>query len=204
MGFYSRVILPRLLDWSLSDNVYAQYRQELLSEVSGDVLEIGFGTGLNLSYYPQRIQQIIAIDANPGMNQLATKRIRNSPIRVDHRVINGENQPMPDGSFDSVVSTWTLCSIANVERAIQEIYRVLRPGGKFYFIEHGLSTEPPVQVWQNRLTPLQQMIADGCHLNRNIEQLVEKQFNAKIEKFYAPDTPKIFGYMYKGVATKPA
>ena len=203
MGFYSQVILPQCLDWAMSDPTLAHYRDDVLAEVTGNVLEIGFGTGLNLSHYPQHLEKLTTIDANPGMNRIAKKRIQNSSIKVDHRVLNGESLPMADGSFDSVVSTWTLCSIAKVDRAIQEIHRVLKPGGKFYFIEHGLSDEPKVQVWQNRLTPIQKIIADGCHFNRNIQQIVEKQFNnLTIEQFYDPKLPKIGGYMYKGVATK--
>lgn len=203
MGFYSRKILPYLLDWAMSDQSLTAYRQDVLANVQGEVLEIGFGTGLNLSYYPEDIHKIIAIDANPGVNALAQKRIQASSITVDHRVLNGENLPMADNTFDSVVSTWTLCSIANVEQALKEIYRVLKPGGRFFFVEHGLSNEPNIQVWQNRLTPLQKIIADGCHLNRNIRQLVENQFNTvTLEEFYADKTSKIIGYLYKGVATK--
>ena len=110
---------------------------------------------------------------------------------------------MNDNSFDAVVSTWTLCSIPNIEKALSEIYRVLKPGHKFYFIEHGLSDEATIQVWQNRLTPLQKIIADGCHLNRDMKQLVETQFNqVEIQEFYAEDMPKVSGYMYQGVASK--
>ncbi|MBC6475555.1 MAG: class I SAM-dependent methyltransferase [Hormoscilla sp. GM102CHS1] len=203
MGFYSQVILPRALDWMMSDPVLTQYRQEVLSEVSGEVLEIGFGTGLNLPHYPESLQKLTAIDANPGMNALARKRIQSSGIIVANRVLNGENLPMDDNSFDSVVSTWTLCSIAKVEQALLEIHRVLKPGGKFFFIEHGLSDDPKVQVWQHRLTPLQKIIGDGCHLDRNMKKLVENQFEVlKLEEFYMEETPKIAGYMYKGVATK--
>ncbi|MBW4649186.1 MAG: methyltransferase domain-containing protein [Kastovskya adunca ATA6-11-RM4] len=203
MGFYSNVILPRCLDWAMSDSTLSQYREEVLAEVSGEVLEIGFGTGLNLPHYPKTVEKIITIDANPGMSSIATKRIQSSSIQVDNRVLNGENLPMADNSFDSVVSTWTLCSIAKVEQALKEIHRVLKPGGKFYFIEHGLSNEPKIQVWQNRLTPIQKVIADGCHLNRNIKQLVENNLKiVKLEEFYAPIGSKVVGYMYKGVATK--
>lgn len=203
MSFYSRVILPICFDWALSDPVYSQYRQEVLSEVSGEILEIGFGTGLNLPHYPANIEKIITVDPNSGMNRIARKRIETSKIIVDNKVLSGENLPFADRSFDSVVSTWTLCSIPKVEQALQEIYRVLKPTGKFFFIEHGLSNEPSVQVWQNRLTPIQKVIADGCHLNRNIRQIVEKQFKTlKSEEFYAANTPKVAAYMYKGVATK--
>ncbi len=203
MGFYSQTIAPRLLDWGMSDPSLALYRREVLSDVQGEVLEIGFGTGINLSYYPEHLQQLVTVDANPGMNALAQKRIESSNIRVDNRVLNGENLPMADNTFDCVVSTWTLCSIANVEQALKEIYRVLKPGGRFFFIEHGLSDDPKVQVWQNRLNPINKAIAVGCNLNRNIKELVEAQFkNVTVEQFYTPKSPKISGYMYKGVASK--
>jgi ubiquinone/menaquinone biosynthesis C-methylase UbiE len=203
MGFYSQKILPYLLDWSLADPQIAQYRRSLLADVQGEVLEIGFGTGLNLAYYPEHIRKVVTVDPNPGVHALARKRIESSPITVEHRMLGSENLPMADHSFDSVVSTFTLCSIPAVEQALQEIYRVLRPGGRFFFVEHGLSQEPSIQVWQNRLTPLQKIIADGCHLNRNIRQLVEHQFGSvTLEAFYGEGLPKVFGYLYKGVATK--
>ena len=204
MGFYSRVILPYLLDFSLSDPISTKYRKQVLSEVSGEVLEIGFGTGLNLPHYPENIEKITTIDPNPGMNRLAQKRIESSTITVDNRLLNSENLPFPENSFDSIVSTWTLCSIAKIDKAISELYRVLKPDGKFYFIEHGLSNDPKIQVWQNRLNPIQKKIGDGCHLNRNIKKIVEKQFKIlTIEQFYAIGTPKFLGYHYKGIATKP-
>jgi ubiquinone/menaquinone biosynthesis C-methylase UbiE len=203
MGFYSQVVFPRLLDWGMSSPDIEKYRQEVLAEVSGEVLEIGFGTGLNIPHYPKHIQKLTTIDVNPGMNALAQKRIDASGIEVDNQLLNGESLPMPDNTFDSVISTWTLCSIAKVNLALQEIYRVLKPGGRFFFIEHGLSNEPKIQVWQNRLTPVQKIIADGCHLNRSMQQLIENYFETvKLEQFYAPDLPKVMGYMYKGVATK--
>ena len=204
MGFYSRVILPYLLDFSLSDPISTKYRKQVLSEVSGEVLEIGFGTGLNLPHYPENIEKITTIDPNPGMNRLAQKRIESSTITVDNRLLNSENLPFPENSFDSIVSTWTLCSIAKIDKAISELYRVLKPHGKFYFIEHGLSNDPKIQVWQNRLNPIQKKIGDGCHLNRNIKKIVEKQFKIlTIEQFYAREPPKFLGYHYKGIATKP-
>lgn len=203
MGFYSNVLLPWLVDLSMSDPQLVQYRKQVLSEVSGEVLEIGFGTGLNLPYYPPSVQKLTTIDANAGMKKIAQKRIKNSQITVDNRVLNGENLSMQDESFDTVVTTWTLCSIAKVDQAIEEIYRVLKPEGKFFFIEHGLSNEPSVQVWQNRLNPIQKIIGDGCHLNRNIREIIQRKFKTvSLEEFYAPNIPKAWGYMYKGIATK--
>ncbi len=203
MEFYRQTILPRLLDWSMSQPLFTQYRREVLAQVRGEVLEIGFGSGLNLPHYPDRIAHLTTIDANPGANRLAQSRLRASSITVDNRVLNGEQLPMADGSFDSVVSTWTLCSIQRVEQALREIYRVLKPGGQFFFIEHGLSPEPAVQVWQHRLTPIQKRLVDGCHLDRPIRQLLEQQFDhVTLKEFYGEGLPKFASYLYQGIATK--
>lgn len=220
MGFYSNLVIPYCIDLAMSGSNLEQYRQQLLADVSGEILEIGFGTGLNLPHYPESVTKITTIDPNPGMQKLARSRIAKSPITVDYKVLNGESIPLVDNSFDSIVCTWTLCSIPLVEQAIAEIYRLLKPEGKFFFIEHGLSQDPSIQVWQNRLTPLQkamkcglggfphkqlhqEVIADGCHLNRKISDLVKRQFpNVTTEQFYAPKLPKVIGYMYQGIAVK--
>ena len=203
MGFYSNNILPYLLDWSLSDPNLAIHRREILADVKEEVLEIGFGTGLNLSCYPEHIKRIVTVDINPRIDKLAQKRIQSSNITVDCRILNGESLPMADNTFDSVVSTFTLCSIPNVEQAMAEVYRVIKPGGKFFFVEHGLSNEPKVRVWQNRLTPIQKAIVGGCHLNRNIKQIVENQFKTvSLKEVYADNSPKITAYLYKGIAIK--
>lgn len=203
MGFYSNFIIPFGIDIVMSGATLGEYRQKLLEDVSGEILEIGFGTGLNLPYYPNGVTKITTIDPNPGMKQRSRSRIAAASITVDYQVLNGESLPMADASFDSVVCTWTLCSIPQVDRAIAEVHRLLKPGGKFFFIEHGLSPDVPIQNWQNRLTPMQKVIADGCHLNRNIKNLVEHKFkNVTVEQFYAPKLPKVIGYMYQGIAIK--
>jgi ubiquinone/menaquinone biosynthesis C-methylase UbiE len=204
MNIYSRLIFPRLIDLVMSGEDFSNYRRIVLADAVGSVLEIGFGTGLNLAYYPQgRVEKITTVDVNPGMNKLAQKRIAASSIEVDYQVLNGEKLPMADSTFDTVVSTWTLCSIKQVETAIAEIYRVLKPGGKFLFIEHGLSNEPNIQTWQHRITPIQKVIGDGCHLDRPIRLLIAKQFsNLDIQEFYSTNTPKIGGYFYQGIAIK--
>lgn len=203
MGFYSQVILPPLLDWSLSDAKIAKLRSELLQDVQGEVLEIGFGTGLNLAYYPNHIQKITTVDKNAGMNAFAKRRIQNSQIKVEQLTLSSEQLPIANHTFDSVVSTFTLCSITNVQQALKEIHRVLKPGGRFFFLEHGLSDKPQVQIWQNRLTPLQKIIGDGCHLNRDIYALVAAQFpNIKIQQFTPVNMSEIIAYIYQGVATK--
>ncbi len=204
MGFYSQVIFPRLIDLTMSTSPMGNYRQDILSDVQGEVLEIGFGTGLNLPYYPKHIKKITVIEPNPGMKPLAGKRIQKSDIKVENFVLQGEELPFADESFDSVVSTWTLCSIANIDQALRQIHRVLKPEGRFFVLEHGLSDDPKVEVWQNRLNPIQKVVGDGCHLNRNIKQLIENnQFKfLELEQFYMADLPKFVGYMYKGIATK--
>lgn len=204
MNIYTRFIFPTLIDRVMSGEDLAIYRRELLQDASGEVLEIGFGTGLNLPYYPiDRVRQVTTVEVNPGMKKLASKRMTLSPIRVNFQVLNGENLPMENDVFDTVVSTWTLCSIKHVEQAIGEIYRVLKPGGKFIFVEHGLSNEPDIQIWQHRLTPIQKIIADGCHLDREIKALIAHQFtNLVIKEFYAAGKPKTGGYFYQGIATK--
>jgi ubiquinone/menaquinone biosynthesis C-methylase UbiE len=166
-------------------------------------LEIGFGTGLNLDYYPREMQRLATVDPNPGVNRLAQRRIEASDISVTHLCLSGESLPMADGSFDSVVSTWVLCSIPDVVVAIAEVHRVLRPGGRFFFIEHGLSEDPKLQPWQRRLTPIQKLIGDGCHLDRDIAALVKERFEqVDYQTFYGDRLPKVAGFMYQGVATK--
>jgi ubiquinone/menaquinone biosynthesis C-methylase UbiE len=208
MGIYSRVIFPRLLELTMASDSMTNYRQQLLQTVRGNTLEIGFGTGLNLPHYPTGpagVSALTTVEPNGGMGAIAQKRIAASPIPVQTQQLSGENLPMPDASFDSVVCTWTLCSIANAPQALAEAYRVLKPGGKFFFIEHGLSDEPSIQTWQNRITPVQQIVADGCHLNRKMDELVKAVFDdVEVEAFYAPDLPKVMGYFYRGVATKHA
>ena len=184
---------------------FSSYRRSLLADVSGDVLEIGFGTGLNLAYYPDSVRSLTVIDPNPGVHRLARKRLNNAPMPVTEKQIGGESLPFEANQFDSVVSTWTLCSIPDVDRAIAEAHRVLKPGGKFYFIEHGRSDRPGVRKWQDRITPLQKVIADGCHLNRPIKDLVAAEFaesEMRLKTYVAQMLPEFVGYFYEGVAVK--
>ena len=175
MGFYSRVIFPRLCNFSLDTPVVAKYRREVLAAACGDILEIGFGTGLNLPHYPPTVRKLTVVDPNAGMHRLARQRIEQSGIEVAHRLLNGENLPFESGAFDCVVSTFTLCSIDNVASALAELYRVLKPGGRLLFLEHGLSPEPRVQKWQHRLNWLQMRLGDGCRLDRDMKKLIAAQ-----------------------------
>jgi ubiquinone/menaquinone biosynthesis C-methylase UbiE len=188
----------------LSKSLLARHRRKLLVAAHGDVLEIGFGTGLNLPYYPKGVQKLTAVDPNPGMHRLAKKRIKQRGIEVDQQVLSGERLPFEDSRFDCAVSTFTLCSIQDVAQALGEVYRVLKSGGKFLFLEHGLSQETNVQKWQHRLNWLQVRLANGCHLDRNMKALVAAQpfASVAVEEFYLERTPKTHGYLYRGIATK--
>jgi ubiquinone/menaquinone biosynthesis C-methylase UbiE len=204
MSFFSQVIVPRLCDFLLSKSLLVRHRRGLLADAHGDVLEIGFGTGLNLPYYPERVQKLAAVDPNPGMHRLAQKRIKQSGIEVEEHVLKSERLPFEDGRFDCAVSTFTLCSIEDVAQALSEVYRVLKSSGKLLFLEHGLSSEPRVQKWQRRLSWLQVRLANGCHLDRNIKALVTAQpfVSVEVEEFYLERTPRTHGYLYRGLATK--
>ena len=203
MGIYGRWVLPRLLDWTMTGAPFAQYRQQLLADVAGDVLEIGFGTGLNLAYYPDTVSTLTVIEPNPGMGAIAAPRLAQTSVPVTSRSLRGERMDFKSDRFDYVVSTWTLCSITGIDQALSEIHRVLKPGGKFVFIEHGLSPDPQLQTWQHRLTPLQKRLVDGCHLDRAIAALVQAHFpELTVDTFYAETLPKVGGYFYQGIATK--
>ena len=204
MGVYSRVILPRLCDWVMNDPRMARLRTDLLADVGGEVLEIGCGTGLNLPHYPAHVRRITTVDPNPGMARLARHRVAKSGIAVQQRTLSGEALPFEDGAFDCVVSTWTLCSIPDAGRALHEIYRVLRLGGRFVFLEHGLSDDAGVRRWQRRLNPIQRLLADGCRLDLDVEAVVRgqpfRQF--EVERFVMERTPRTHGTMYRGGAGK--
>jgi ubiquinone/menaquinone biosynthesis C-methylase UbiE len=204
VGFYSQVIFPRICDFVMKRPFVAKHRQGLLAHAHGDVLEIGFGTGLNLPHYPKQVRKITTVDPNVGMNRLAQKRIELSGIEVDQRILRSERLPFEVGTFDCLVSTFTLCSIEEVNQALAEIHRVLKPSGRFLFLEHGLSPEPGVQKWQRRLNCLEMCLGDGCRLDRNIKELVVAQPFAKVEidEFYMEKVPRTHGYLYRGIATK--
>jgi len=204
MGFYSRLIFPRLCDWTMNDPKIAGLRKEVLTEVGGIILEIGFGTGLNLACYPEHVRRITAADPGEGMNRLARRRIEKSLIEVDLRCVKADELPVQDADFDCVVSTWTLCSIPDVQRALKEVYRVLKPGGRFVFLEHGLSDEPNIQRWQRRLNWIQKRVGDGCRLDLDVEAVVRSLpfREVHLDRFVLERTPRTHGTMYRGVATK--
>ena len=205
MGFYERNILPWVLDFAMRRPALTPQRRELLAGVGGDVLEIGFGSGLNLPFYTSALRSLTAVEPSVGMSKKARRRVEAAGIDV-RTVAADASRPLPlaDGSFDSVVSTWTLCTLPDVDAALREVYRVLRPGGGFYFVEHGLSPDPNVARWQRRLNPINRRIGGGCNLDRDIASLVRNSPLSveRLDTFYLPHVPRLGGYTYRGHACK--
>jgi ubiquinone/menaquinone biosynthesis C-methylase UbiE len=204
MKLLSEVIVPRLNDQAMSKPVFSQYRKELLGQASQTVLEIGFGSGLNLAHYPaDKVTKIVTIDPSPGRNKLAQKWVKASAIPVEQHFGSAEQLPFGDNQFDTIVSTWTLCSIPNLEQALAEIKRVLKPGGSFLFLEHGLNPDPHVQKWQGWLDNLHYHLPGGCHLNRDITTYIKSYLQIiALKQFAEPALGKLTGYLYFGKATK--
>lgn len=190
--FYQQRIFPHLLNKVMQTPSMMDARAELLRKVKGQVLEIGFGTGLNLPFY--QVEQLIALEPNTDLYQLAQKNVLDAPFNVQHIQASAEKLPFADHSIDQIVSTWTLCSIANLQQALAEIYRVLKPEGTFHLVEHvQYHDHPTLKKLQNILTPMQKVIADGCHLNRNIELDLSNANFKFVEKYYfdADELPKV-------------
>lgn len=205
MGFYSNVVIPFFYDYSMDSPKINENRKNILNKISEEELvEIGIGTGINLKLYPQNVKKIIGLDTNRGMLNQLLKKLVNGGTEAELIHQRGESLPFSDNSIGAIVSTYTLCSIKDINSALKEIYRVLKPGGKYYFLEHGLADNPKTQKWQHRLNPIQKIWADGCNLNRNMEFLITNAGLKIIElkNYYMKRDPKIVGYMYEGIAVK--
>jgi ubiquinone/menaquinone biosynthesis C-methylase UbiE len=204
MGWYRDQVLPRAMDVVMRAAEYATIRARVAGGLSGDVLEVGFGSGLNVTHYPAAVTRVLAVDPATVGRKLAAPRVAARALPVEYIGLDGQALPLPADSVDHALTTWTLCSIADVERALQEIDRVLRPGGTLRFIEHGRSPDANVARWQDRLTPLQRRVAGGCHVNRPIDKLIAGcgLDVTRIDNYYLPG-PRPFTYSYEGVATKP-
>src|SRR5574343_23577 len=199
MDFYNKHILPRYLNWTMKNDDFEQHRIDVVSKVSGTGIEIGFGSGLNLPYY-KNISKLYALEPSRELFVIANKNIAINLLPIEHLENSAENIPLPDNSLDFAISTWTLCSIPNPEIALKEVFRVLKNGGTFSFVEHGKSPVTFISKIQNLLTPFSKRIAGGCHINRDIENLVRNSgFQIqKIEKFSKKSKP--LGFTYKGIA----
>jgi len=203
MGFYSRYIFPHILECCSSGSDTEEQRRLLLASAKGEVLEIGFGTGRNFPHYPSGLARVIAIDCERMQSRRVQQRIKAASVPITPIYQDASSRlPFQDDSFDTVVTTWTLCSIDNLGSALQEISRVLKPEGCYLFLEHGRSNDPKVAKKQSLLAPVVRVVGAGCHMNREIDRLISEaglQIVA-LDRFTMPNTPRILGEMYRGVA----
>jgi ubiquinone/menaquinone biosynthesis C-methylase UbiE len=201
MGFYRTVVLPKLCDLSMRNRRLMPYRERVIAAAEGRVLEIGAGSGLNLKLYKPTASDVLALEPDFKLIGMAEHNAKNATRPVRFLEASAEQIPLEDKSIDTVVTTWTLCTIPHAVHALEEMRRVLTPNGKLLFVEHGLSPEQDVQKWQNRLTPVWERISGGCHLNRPIEKLIENAgFKIdRLETGYLPG-PKFMAFLYQGSA----
>lgn len=201
MSLYRELILPRLVHGAMRNPELVPYRKRALEQAQGRVLEIGIGSGLNLSHYPKAVGEVLGLEPSARLAAMARQAASGVAFPVNVIEESAEVIPLDDGTVDTVVSTWTLCSIPDVGRALSELRRVLKPGGRFLFVEHGLSPEASVRTWQRRLTPIWKCCAGGCHLNRQIKGLVEGAgFQCtELRTGYAKG-PRPMTFMYEGSA----
>jgi SAM-dependent methyltransferase len=204
MGFYARHILPRIIDLAMRNKETTRLREEWIPYARGEVLEIGIGSGRNLPFYPAAVQHVYGVDTSIELQQMAPEQVRKTHARVDFLTQSAEGPlPLSDASIDTVVSTWTLCSIPNAADALQEMRRVLRPDGYFIFLEHGRASEERLAAWQDRLTPVWKRFTGGCHLNRKIDELIiSAGFKiTELKTCYLPG-PRPMMFTYQGLAAR--
>ena len=202
MGFYAERIFPKIMNLVMNTKQSRRIRSEVCAPLAGDVVEIGFGSGLNLPHLPEAVVRLRAVDPMQRGRVIAAKRLAASAVPVDFVGLDGQQLSLKDHSVDAVLATWTLCSIPDAAAAVREVRRVLKPGGKFHFVDHGRAPDENVRKWQNRLNGLQNRMACGCNLNRDIPALIESG-GLTIEQlttFYAKGEPKTMGWTYQGVA----
>jgi ubiquinone/menaquinone biosynthesis C-methylase UbiE len=205
--FWTDQVVPRMTDKLLATRDVMDHRRRATDGLHGDVVEIGFGSGLNVALYPAAVSTVYAVDPSLVARKLASERVASSPVPVRYIGLDGEELPLDDNSVDAALSTFTLCTIPDAGRALREVRRVLRPGGAFHFLEHGLSPEPGVAQWQRRLNGVQQRVAGGCTLDRPIERLVRDAgfeiSDLHHDQLAGPGFLRPWAYLYEGVATKP-
>lgn len=201
MSFYQKWILPRLVDVTMRNTVATRYRSRIVPKACGTVLEIGIGSGLNLPFYGIGVEHLYGLDPSEELLAMARKKARALAFPIDFMAHTSEEIPLDDSSIDTVVMTWTLCSIADPVKTLKELSRVIKPGGTLLFVEHGLAPEDRVQDWQQRLNPLWSRLTGGCNLNRKMDQLIRAAgFDfAELKTEYAAG-PRPLNYMYSGQA----
>jgi SAM-dependent methyltransferase len=198
---YRDWVLPHLVDRMCGTADLRRWRAEVATGLTGDLLEIGFGSGLNIEFYPSDIERVLAVEPSTTALRLARKRMAASPVPIQQVGVDGQSIHLPDSSCDSALCTFALCTIPDPDVALAEVGRIVRPGGRFHFIEHGLSPDPGVARWQGRLEPLQRRLAGGCHLTRDPISMVERAGFVVDEVFQQyGDGPKPWTYFTRAVA----
>jgi ubiquinone/menaquinone biosynthesis C-methylase UbiE len=204
MGFYDRYVLPHLIGLACGTQPIRKQREKVVPLAEGRVLEVGMGSGLNLPYYDSdRVSLIWGLEPSEGMRRRAQKNLARAAVDVEWLDLPGEEIPLEDDSADSVLLTFTLCTIPDFAAALAQMRRVLKPGGKLIFCEHGAAPDASVRQWQDRINPLWKQVAGGCNLNRPIPSCIEQAGFAiqKLETMYLPGTPKVSAFNYWGFAT---
>ena len=206
MSFYENQILPHIIDKACSMGQVMKLRSQVVPRAKGRVLEVGMGSGINLEFYdPDRVEMVYGLEPSEGMRRKAQANLNRSSIKVEWLDLPGEKIPLEDDSVDTILLTFTLCTIPDWQAALEQMKRVLKAGGELLFLEHGESPDKGTCKWQHRITPGWKKLAGGCHLNRNIADLLNQGgFEIqRLENLYIPNAPKIAGYIYKGIAIKP-
>jgi ubiquinone/menaquinone biosynthesis C-methylase UbiE len=204
VGFYENRVLPRLVNVVCNTPATRQSRAQVCTGLTGEVVEIGFGSGLNVPHYPPTVDRVRAVEPSALAVRLADERLGETSVPVEIVGLDGQRLDLPDETFDRALSTFTLCTIPDVGAALDEVRRVLKPGGYLHFVEHGLAPDEKVARRQRRFEPIQKRIAGGCHLTRPITDLIAEAgfVIEEVEAGYQPGTPKIFGYAYLGRARR--
>ena len=204
MGFYRNQVLPRVINKAMDTKVERETRGRVCGALHGEVVEIGFGSGLNAPHYSADVTKVLAVEPSKVAMRLAEPRLAQSPTTVELAGLDGQRLDLPSGEFDAVLSTWTLCTIPDLDAALAEVLRVLKPGGTFHFVEHGHAPDAKVARRQARLEPLNKRLLGGCHLTRTIPTYIEHAGFAieQLDNYYAKGVPKPFGYTYEGRALK--